>query len=455
MGFCTACGDRTPLIEAPATPSPHKGQWIGYNVTEPQELSTVSTQNDGRISMGFQEMNRVLGGGLVPGSLVLFAGEPGVGKSTLLLQAAGFVAKQSANVLYISGEESAHQIKLRSDRLGLSGQGLYLLAETDIERIIQHLDHQLPALAIIDSVQTLYTQEASSGPGSVAQVRQCALQAGRWAKARGIPVLLAGHVTKDGTVAGPRVLEHMVDVILYLEGENLGSHRLLRSVKNRFGSTNDIAMFQMRSAGLEEVPDPSKALLSERNEEAVGSAIVPVLEGSRPLMAEVQALTSPSSLPAPRRTANSMDYNRMIMIAAVLSRRARLGLFNQDIIVNVPGGIKVTEPGADLALALAIASSLRNFPLHRGMAVIGEVGLSGELRSVPQMEARLAEIARLGFSTCLLPDSTQGKIASVGNLALLYAPTVTKAIRLALDITGGNRSQPNSSPLTKIGSEKG
>ena len=455
MGFCAACGDRTPLVQAPTPLSTHKGQWIGYNVTEPQELSAVSTQNHGRISMGFQEMNRVLGGGLVPGSLVLFAGEPGVGKSTLLLQAAGFVANQSAKVLYISGEESPHQIKLRSDRLGLSGHGLYLLAETDIERIIQHLDHQLPTLAIIDSVQTLYTQEAPSGPGSVAQVRQCALQVGRWAKARGTPVLLAGHVTKDGTVAGPRVLEHMVDVILYLEGENLGSHRLLRSVKNRFGSTNEIAMFQMRSAGLKEVPDPSKALLAERNEEAVGSAIVPVLEGSRPLMAEVQALTSPSSLPAPRRTANSMDYNRMIMIAAVLTRRAHLGLFNQDIIVNVPGGIKVTEPGADLALALAIASSLRNFPLHRGMAVIGEVGLSGELRSVPQMEARLAEIARLGFSTCLLPDSTQGKIASVDNLTLFHAPTVTKAIRLALDITGETWSQSNSSPPTKIESEKG
>ena len=454
MGFCAACGDRTPLIQAPTPPSPHKGQWIGYNVTEPQELSVVSTQNHGRISMGFQEMNRVLGGGLVPGSLVLFAGEPGVGKSTLLLQAAGFVANQSAKVLYISGEESAHQIKLRSDRLGLSGQGLYLLAETDIERIIQHLDHQRPTLAIIDSVQTLYSQQASSGPGSVAQVRQCALQVGHWAKARETPVLLAGHVTKDGTVAGPRVLEHMVDVILYLEGENLGSHRLLRSVKNRFGSTNEIAMFQMRSTGLEEGLDPSKALLAERNEEAIGSAIVPVLEGSRPLMAEVQALTSPSSLPAARRTANSMDYNRMIMIAAVLSRRAHLGLFNQDIIVNVPGGIKVTEPGADLALALAIASSLKNFPLHPSLAVIGEVGLSGELRSVPQMEARLAEIARLGFSTCLLPASTQGKIANRGNLALLHAPTVTKAIRLALDITGGNRSQSYGSLLTEIGPEK-
>ena len=382
--------------------------------------------------MGFAEMNRVLGGGVVPGSLVLFAGEPGVGKSTLLLQAANFVAAQGQKVLYISGEESDRQVKLRFQRLGMASQGIYLLAETDVDQILQHLEHHLPSLAVVDSVQVLSTQEVSSGPGSVAQVRECALRLMRWAKTRGVPVLLAGHVTKDGTVAGPRVLEHMVDVVLYLEGESLGAHRLLRSVKNRFGSTNEVGMFQMGGTGMEEVPDPSQALLAGRSQGAVGSAIAPVMEGSRSLLVEIQALTSPSILPVPRRTSNGVDYNRMIMIATVLTRRARLNLANQDIIVNVAGGLRVGEPGADLAQALAIASSLRNLPLLPGLVAIGEVGLSGELRTVPQLDRRLNEAARLGFKTCLLPASAKGKTPPVEALEPLYAPTVGRAIGLAL-----------------------
>ena len=398
-------------------------------------------KSTGELTWGSREMDRVLGGGLVPGSLVLFAGEPGVGKSTLLLQVADFVASGGSKVLYVSGEESEQQIKLRSERLGLSGRGVYLLAETDVDQIVQHLEHHLPTLAMVDSIQTLSTQEASSGAGSVTQVRECALRVMRWAKVRGTPVLLAGHVTKDGALAGPRVLEHMVDVVLYLEGENLGGHRLLRSVKNRFGSTNEVALFQMGSRGLEEVADPSQALLAERGQGAVGSAIVPVLEGSRPLMVEIQALTSPSALPVPRRTANGVDHSRMIMIAAVLSRRARLGLANQDVIVNVAGGIRVSETAADLALALAMASSLRNLPLRSGLVAIGEVGLSGELRSAAQLERRLTEASRLGFSACLLPASARSKTPPKEDLKLIYAPTVAQAINLALDRGPGGEQQ--------------
>jgi len=401
MGFCPGCGDRTPLVEAPMPDAPSSRGWTSPSASEPQELAGVPSEERGRISLRYREMDRVLGGGLVPGSVALFAGEPGVGKSTLLLQAADFVAAKGVKVLYVSGEESEQQIKLRSNRLGLSGRGIYLLAETDVDQIIHHLEERLPGLVVIDSIQTLSTRDASSGPGSVTQVRECALRLMRWAKARGTPVLLAGHVTKDGTLAGPRVLEHMVDVVLYLEGENLGAHRLLRSVKNRFGSTNEVAMFRMGDGGLEEVSDPSKALLEERGQGAVGSAVVSVLEGSRPLLVEIQALTSPSALPVPRRTANGVDYNRMIMITAVLGRRARLSLANQDIIVNVAGGLRVSEPGADLGMALAIASSFRNQPIKPGLVAIGEVGLSGELRSAPQTDRRLAEAARLGFSSCV------------------------------------------------------
>ena len=451
MGFCPACGDRTPLVEAPIPEAPSKRGWTSPSASEPQELAGVSSEEQGRISLRYQEMDRVLGGGLVPGSMALFAGEPGVGKSTLLLQAADFVAAKGLKVLYVSGEESEQQIKLRSNRLGLSGQGIYLLAETDVDQIIHHLEERLPGLVVIDSIQTLSTGEASSGPGSVTQVRECALRLMRWAKARGTPVLLAGHVTKDGTLAGPRVLEHMVDVVLYLEGENLGAHRLLRSVKNRFGSTNEVAMFRMGGGGLEEVSDPSKALLEERGQGAVGSAVVSVLEGSRPLLVEIQALTSPSALPVPRRTANGVDYNRMIMITAVLGRRARLGLASQDIIVNVAGGLRVSEPGADLALALAIASSFRNQPIKPGLVAIGEVGLSGELRSAPQTDRRLAEAARLGFSACVLPTSARGKIPSKSGLELVYAPTVGQAMRLSLERRSGERGPAEEREPADVG----
>ena len=400
---------------------------------EPVELAEVKPETHARMGTGSGETDRVLGGGLVPGSMTLFAGEPGVGKSTLLLQIAEAVAASGATALYVSGEEAEQQIKLRSHRLGLKGRGVFLLSETGVEQIIQHLEETRPGLVVIDSIQTLSSAEATSSPGSPTQVRDCALQLMQWAKGQRAPVLLAGHVTKDGNVAGPRVLEHMVDAVLYLEGESFGAHRLLRSVKNRFGSTHEVALFEMSGNGLEEVLDPSQALLGERLGGAVGSAIAPVMEGSRPLLVEVQALTTLSMQPVPRRTANGIDYHRMIMVSAVLSRRARLPLGNQDVIVNVAGGMRVSEPAADLALALALASSFRNQPVKQGLVSVGEVGLSGELRSSPQTERRLAEAARLGFGVGLVPASLKGKLPRVPGLKTVFAPTVGQAIRIALE----------------------
>ena len=374
----------------------------------------------------------MLGGGIVPGSLVLMAGEPGIGKSTLLVQVAGFLAKTGNQVLYVSGEESAQQIKLRSQRLGVPGQGIHLLLETDVDLVVEQMEQPRPALVMVDSIQSLYSQEVPSGPGSVAQVRECTLRLMRWAKGAGVPMIITGHVTKDGSLAGPRVLEHIVDVVLYLEGEELNSYRLLRSVKNRFGSTNEVGIFQMSGEGLEEVSDPSQNLLSQRVQESVGSAVVPVLEGSRPLLVEVQALTSPSFLPTPRRIANGVDYNRLLMISAVLSRRVGLNLSNQDIIVSVAGGIRVREPAADAAIALAIASSYRNAPLALDLAALGEVGLSGELRSAPQLERRLAEANRLGFARCLLPVSAQRSLKALKGMEKIYAPTLASALSRCL-----------------------
>ena len=432
MGFCQSCGSRTPLVEAPHSPRNGYQGWLATKPSEPIELSQVSGDEQGRIPLAFDELNRVLGGGVVPGSLVLMAGEPGVGKSTLLLQIAQSVASAGNKVLYVTGEESVHQIKLRSKRLGSSGQGVYLLAETDVDEIGEQLERFQPALAVVDSIQTLYTQEIPGGPGSVGQVRECALRLMRWAKARAVPVLISGHMTKDGTLAGPRVLEHMVDVVLYLEGENLSAYRILRGGKNRFGSTDEVGIFQMGGSGLEEVPDPSRVLLSQRTEEAVGSAIVPVLEGSRPLLVEVQALTCPSILAVPRRIANGVDYNRLLMLVAVLSRRVGLSLSNQDIIVNVVGGLNIRETAIDMAVALAITSSIRNAPLHPDMVALGEVGLSGELRNVPQLQRRLNEASRLGFQRCLVPASAGKDADGAEGIEPILSPTLAHALRQCL-----------------------
>jgi DNA repair protein RadA/Sms len=375
-----------------------------------------------RLPLSLGEFNRVLGGGIVPGSLVLIGGDPGIGKSTLLLQVSALFARERGRVIYISGEESLHQIKLRADRLGLGGEGLYLLTETDLTAILQHLQEISPTLVVIDSIQTVYLEELGAAPGSMAQVRECTLRLMRWAKDSSVPTLISGHVTKDGAIAGPRVLEHIVDVVLYLEGETFSAYRLLRSVKNRFGSTNEVGIFEMRGQGLVEVDNPSQAFLSQRGGEGVGATVVPTLEGTRPLLVEIQALTTPTSFGLPRRTANGVDFSRLLLVIAVLTKQAGLKLSHQDIITNVTGGLKVSEPAVDLGIALSIASSFRDVRIDPELVVMGEVGLSGELRAIAQTERRLAEAARLGFKRCLIPRSSATvsspdiELVPVGNL---------------------------------------
>ena len=435
MGFCPAptCGSGQPLVETtPAMSSAANSSWTPAQAEPVQELSSLELGSQHRIESPCQELNRVLGGGIVPGSVILLAGEPGVGKSTLLLQVAKDMAASGRTVLYVSGEESPQQIKLRSERLGFAGEGVFLLSETDVDAVGNRLEESRPGLAIIDSVQTLYSRDAPSGPGSVVQIREAGLRLMRWSKARQVPVLLAGHVTKDGSVAGPKVLEHMVDVVTYLESQEFGAFRLLRCAKNRFGSTDEVGVFEMAEAGLVEVLDPSKTLLSQRYDQAVGSALVPVLEGSRPLMLEVQALTSYSHLPAPRRVANGVDHNRLLMLTAVAGRRAGLDLSGQDIIVSVAGGMRISEPAADLAIVLAIASSLHNRPLASDMVVFGEIGLGGEVRTVPQVQRRLQEAQRLGLTRAVLSDTALDKDARPPDMNLVFARTVSQAIKAGL-----------------------
>jgi DNA repair protein RadA/Sms len=436
MVFCPSpgCGSAGPLAEAAiAPPGPSsRHPWAGAAAEPLRELSQLDPDEQRRIPLPSAELNRVLGGGIVPGSVSLLAGAPGVGKSTLLLQIARYISSTGQPVLYASGEESPHQIKLRSQRLGIPGQAIFLLSETDVTRILARLEECRPALAIVDSIQTLFTREAASGPGSVAQVRECGLQLLRWAKQRSVPLLIAGHMTKDGSLAGPRVLEHMVDTVMYLEGEDLNSYRILRSGKNRFGPTTEVGVFEMTGQGLVEVPDPSQALLAQRCRQAVGAALVPVLEGTRPLLLEVQALTSPSYAPVPRRVANGVDYNRLLMLTAVASRRAALDVAGQDVIVSIAGGFKVTEPAVDLGLVMAIASSLHNRPIDSRWVVLGEVGLSGELRNVPQVERRLQEASRLGLTRCILPEAARRDVARSPDLELIFAGTVRDALKIVL-----------------------
>ncbi len=451
MGFCPSplCGSPRPLVEGAAVPAAgvapsRRGGWIGPSVGgQALELDALSVDSQPRIGLPSAELNRVLGGGVVPGSVALLTGEPGVGKSTLLLQLAHWLAPSSAlpgfpaddvekrPVMYVTGEESPVQVKLRSQRLGVGGRGILLLAETDIDVILERLDERPPALAIIDSIQTLHSESESSGPGSVGQVRECGLRLLRWAKARGTPVFLSGHMTKDGALAGPRVLEHMVDVVLHLESQESGGFRVLRAAKNRFGSTDEAGVFQMSERGLEDVPDPSRTLLAQGAGATLGATITAALEGSRALLLEVQALTNFSQLPAPRRVANGVDYNRLIMLTAVATRRAGLELAGQDVIVNVAGGFRATEPAADLAIILAIASCYRNAPLPPA-AAFGEVGLSAELRAVPQAQRRVNEAARLGLTRCILPSAALPDLEAPPGMRLIGAETVGAAIRAAL-----------------------
>jgi DNA repair protein RadA/Sms len=431
LGRCPDCQAWNSFVETAVTLSRAPSQLYSTR-SKPQELSQVEKGDFPRFHLGFAEVNRVLGGGLVPGSLVLVGGEPGIGKSTLLLQISAMMAENNKVVAYISGEESINQVKLRSERLGIGGKGIYFLSEPDLVAVLECLEGVSPELAIVDSIQTMYLEDVAGMPGSISQVRECTWRLERWAKQNNVPLLITGHVTKEGAIAGPGTLEHIVDVVLYFEGEPFSSYRVLRSVKNRFGSTNEVGIFEMGDSGLIEVDNPSQVFLSAYKDGTIGSVVVPTLEGSRPLLVEIQALTTPNNFTPPRRIANGVDFNRLLLIIAVLTKRAGLRLFNQDIIVNVTGGLRVNEPAVDLGIASAIASSFHDSKPISSLVVLGEVGLNGELRGVRQLERRIAEAVKLGFKSCLMPRLKSRASLDSANIQLIEVSSVTEALRLGL-----------------------
>lgn len=428
LGRCPNCQQWNTFVETTVTRDAPSRTLTPESL--PQELAQVATGATDRIPLPLSEFNRVLGGGIVPGSLVLVGGDPGIGKSTLLLQVSARIAGIQRKVAYVSGEETPGQIKLRSQRLGVPGEGLYLLAETDLEIILQQLTELSPRLVVVDSIQSVSLPELDTAAGSITQVRECTLRLMHWAKHSQTPVFITGHVTKEGAIAGPRVLEHIVDAVLYLEGEQFSAYRLLRCVKNRFGSTNEVGIFEMQEQGLVEVDNPSQVFLSQRWGEGVGSAVIPTLEGTRPLLVEIQALTTPTSFGLPRRTVNGVDFGRLLLVTAVLTKRVGLRLGNQDIIANVTGGLKISEPAADLGLALAIASSFRDMRVDPNLMAVGEIGLSGELRTVSQLERRLAEAARLGFKRCIVPKVSHR--SHVPDIELIPVSNLKEAIARGL-----------------------
>jgi DNA repair protein RadA/Sms len=400
--------------------------------SQPQPLPRIAAEKFRRIHVPFEEFNRVLGGGIVPGSLVLIGGDPGIGKSTLLLQIAGMAAATLEKVLYISAEESVHQVKMRADRLGINNHNLFLLSETNLGSVLGSITNLAPQMVVVDSIQTVYLDGVASAAGSVSQVRECTLQLMRLAKSTSLPMFIVGHVTKEGAIAGPRVLEHIVDTVLYLEGERFHAYRLLRATKNRFGSTNEVGVFEMGGEGMLEVDNPSQAFLTERSHSSVGSAVVVTLEGTRPILVEIQALTTTTSFGLPRRTANGIDFNRLLLLSAVLSKRIGLALSNQDIFVNVVGGLKVAEPAADLGVATAITSSLRDARIDPEAVLIGEIGLNGELRSVNQIQRRLNEAAKLGFRRGIIPKTSGKMKLDAQGLELAAVSSLEGALEAAL-----------------------
>ncbi len=435
FGRCPNCGQFNSMVEEiqeVAKPAKQNRQPTGTLRSTPQRLGEVSMDIGERLYVPMEEFNRVLGGGIVPGSIVLLGGEPGIGKTTLLSQVSGVIANEVGIVLYVSGEESAAQIKMRADRLSIEAQDLFLLTETNLAQIIEQVNRVNPTVLIVDSIQTMYAEDLESSPGNVSQVRECAGRLQSLAKSSGICVFLVGHVTKEGSIAGPKVLEHIVDTVLYLEGDPFQAFRLLRSVKNRFGATSEVGVFEMSGAGMVEVPNPSEAFLAERVVNAPGSAIAVTMEGTRPLLVELQALTSPTAFGNPRRTPNGVDMNRLLLVSAVLSKRVGLRLHEQDIFVNVVGGMKIDEPASDLAMAVAMASSYYDKAIAADLAFIGEVGLSGELRAVGQLSARLHEAAKLGFKRAIVPKMRR-KVDDVPNgLKLIDVRNIAEALAVAV-----------------------
>lgn len=432
MGRCPDCGEWNSFVEVIEERSGKRDRSGGGTRAAPIRLGDIQTDGRERIPMAMQEFSRVLGGGIVPGCLVLVSGDPGIGKSTLLMQVALQIAETHGPVLYVSGEESAQQIKLRADRLGSANSSLYLLTETDLDEILIHVENLKPRLVIIDSIQTMQVNDLTSAAGSISQVRECAARLQGVAKSSGVSVFLVGHVTKSGSIAGPKVLEHIVDTVLYLEGDRFHTYRLLRTTKNRFGATDEVGVFEMRGSGMAEVANPSEAFLAERLPNAPGSSIAVTLEGTRPLLVEVQALCSTSAFGLPRRTANGLDPNRLLLVTAVLSKRIGLKLGDQDIFANVIGGLHISEPAADLAAACAITSSMRDVPVAVDLAIIGEVGLSGELRTVGQLPARLNEAAKLGFARVLIPKTHRLNDLPKDKIEIVTARSLAEALAIAL-----------------------
>ncbi|MDF1554725.1 MAG: DNA repair protein RadA [Deferrisomatales bacterium] len=434
LGRCTECAAWNSFSESTVGPAPAaapgRGAFAGLTAAAgPVPLAEVEGLAEARTPCGVPEFDRVLGGGIVAGSAVLVGGDPGIGKSTLLLQVMQRLSRAGQKTLYVSGEESVQQIRMRSDRLGGPPPGLLVLPETDVTRILQALEKERPAAVVIDSVQTLYSADLSGAPGTVSQVREVSGRLVVHAKTHGVPLFLVGHVTKDGAIAGPRVLEHMVDTVLYFEGDGGHPYRMLRAVKNRFGSTNEVGVFAMGDGGLREVPNPSALFLSERPEGASGSAVFPCLEGTRTLLAEVQALVTPAAFASPQRTTSGVERNRVQILAALLERKAGLDLLGQDLFVNAVGGIRIAEPAADLALVAALASAFRDRPLPGTAVFFGEVGLAGEVRRVSRPDARLAEAAKLGFDRAYAPPGSAAAGPRGGKLQV----TEVRDLRTLLD----------------------
>lgn len=438
QGRCSACGAWNTIVEQPAEKATKKTgggmartTGLGVPISRPRAMSEIETTDELRFLTGMGELDRVLGGGAVKGSLVLVGGAPGIGKSTLMLQICDQLCR-AFTVLYVSGEESERQIKLRAERLRVRGEGLYLLAETDLEHMIDAVHSLKPDVLIVDSIQTLYHGDVTSAPGSVTQVKECTLALMQLAKGEGVTVFVIGHVNKEGSIAGPKVLEHMVDCVLYFEGERHMAYRILRAAKNRFGATNEIGVFEMQDVGLAEVPNPSEALLSGRPTDAPGTCVTCVMEGIRPVLAEIQALVVPSSLGNPRRVSNGFDYNRAMLLLAVLEKRGGLLVSGCDAYINVIGGLTLDEPAADLATVIALASSFRDKTIHSDLAAIGEVGLTGELRAVSALGQRLSEVSRLGFTKCLIPKRVQGKLVVPEGLDVIRVGNIREALSAIL-----------------------
>lgn len=430
MGRCPGCGAWNTMVEEILTEAP-KGSQKSTTIassSKPETLSNISVEEDSRLSTGMSELDRVLGGGIVQGSLVLIGGDPGIGKSTILLQICEHIGI-SKKILYVSGEESQRQIKLRADRLNVRTENLHIYSETNMTNIISCIYQENPDILIVDSVQTMFNPDISPAPGSVSQIRDVAATLMRIAKEESIATFLVGHVTKEGSIAGPKILEHIVDCVLYFEGEQQRSYRIIRAIKNRFGSTNEIGVFEMTSEGLVEVPNPSLAMLSGRPEGEAGSCILCTMEGTRPVLAEVQALAASSSFGNPRRMSTGVEISRTLMLLAVMEKRLGFHISSHDVYVNVVGGLRMMEPAADLGVMLSIASSFRNKPLDSGLVAIGEIGLTGELRACNFLENRIAEAEKLGFTKCLIPASGKGKLKNFDKIEVCTYSNIQQVLQ--------------------------